>query len=1609
MWLAEEKELSSHRIFTFGYNSDFKGAGTNLNIIDFAKDLLFQMLTFSGGLGEIRIPIGRQPIVFVAHSMGGLVVKKAYVLGRNDGKYADVISQTHGIVFLATPHRGAQYAKMLNNILSTAPLGAPPKGYVADLDTHSRILQDINEQFRTVCEGLSLVSFFESLKTTIGVSKAFIVEKDSGVLGYPHETSKSLYADHHTICKFKNPQDGNYICVKNILKMWASKMSHLRPSRPTISDRRTTSDLDVIKSIEAILGVRERAEEELKTLSNKVMSGTCQWITKRQPFVEWIEGHETPQKPKIFWLTGLPAMGKTILASYVANQIPNMTVAEGRHCHFFSSGHQNKRTAGYCLRSIASQLAHTNEEFREQLFALHEATGISFNSQDQPFSVIWEKIFEGIIFKMRLKPFFWILDAVDEADMPSMLLSSLLGIQSLTPIKIFVTSRPMKMPSTTFGSSITTLSLSQADTGDDIRTYVHNAVRDALPDNEQQIREDIIDKVLAKAAGSFLWVRLALETLHDNWHTQDDIRKALTEVPEGMEHLYSCMLEKVESQSTRYQLMAKRILTWAACCWRPLSVAELQVALEPEFTGFVRLQDTIVQICGHFISMDFGKVSLIHVTARDFLLNDREGAPAFIDYESAHEHIASVCLRYLSDERWKRVFKNIETSTTTANTIALKTDRLLVAEQEHPFLGYATCYLFYHVSKSSLNPEHLSTVLMTFLTKYCLSWIEAVALSRDLRFITRQARFLKAYAKRRSRRRSMVPLSLKESPDDYTSMIQLWAVDFIRIVGKFGQNLVQNPSSVHRLVPPFCPRASMIGSVYGHQDRSISVTGLPCQGWDDCLASVSVGKEETATKVLATDAYFLTLIGSSGTIVVWHAETCEEARRLHHGEYVSVLRLNRYRTILATAGTESYRIWDISSGNELYRLPKTTQALTMAIAFGSVRSELVIALDNCSVACYDLKALRRKWYFNVPDQEVHGSGCPHIMSISPDLSKLAVAWRGKPPLVWDMHGNSQRPVRCRVRDEADPLCFPQFMRWQNDGNSLLILCQNTKRLVEWNLADEEQREWDHVKPHEIAISQDGNLLLSSDNAGTMSVWTFPRLNLLYQLVNKGELIRNLAFSPDGQRFYDTRGSICNIWEPDALVRPDEQELDDHVSTGGSSMVTEPVVVHDESSQAQVTALAYGFADKYFCAGREDGTVSIHDANDGRKIRKVSMHSSTSSIIILTWSYSNKYIISGDDSGRILAKKVEMKDSSWSVFAVFDFRVGEPVQQFLLSESERLLLISSSSTDRIWDLRAKRELCCRQWVAKQGRRWIQHPLDKELLIWIDPVTVHTFSWKDLQHVGSVRSPTPEDFSAELNPAKITGNWFGREVERVDSVQSTAADSTLKEQTDPVRSTVRSRAESLTIERVTTPERADSGWFPGADSAATEGLSTIKHSDSLRPRAENASLQGAITTQRAEEILPQTAHKASTERANIDNMVQWVALTHNKQYIVYLAGSGHRNTSAGLLASGLRLEFLSTSDLRLQNPGSLTADSIADLAAQIKRLIGTYQDRIVFLDHDYWLCTWRIDAGLNDVKRHFFLPKDWLSLNALHMAALNAQGTFFCPKHGDVAIVRQGMRF
>ena len=75
---------------------------------------------------------------------------------------------------------------------------------------------------------------------------------------------------------------------------------------------------------------------------------------------------------------------------------------------------------------------------------------------------------------------------------------------------------------------------------------------------------------------------------------------------------------------------------------------------------------------------------------------------------------------------------------------------------------------------------------------------------------------------------------------------------------------------------------------------------------------------------------------------------------------------------------------------------------------------------------------------------------------------------------------------------------------------------------------------------EITASPDGKLFLTSTSGGTVQVWNFAYMSVIYEL-RSSDLVTGLAFSPDCKRFYDIRGSSVNAWEPNCLIRLSESE------------------------------------------------------------------------------------------------------------------------------------------------------------------------------------------------------------------------------------------------------------------------------------------------------------------------------------------------------------------------------------------------------------------------------------------------------------------------------------
>ena len=1357
------------------------------------------------------------------------------------------------------------------------------------------------------------------------------MEKDSAVLGYRNEMSASMNADHNTISKYESQFDSNFIKLKDTLNRILPKSEssfRFLPSPPSLTLQGRPHDVrkpkaETVKEIQGVLGIFDDINDDLYAHKRNVPAETGAWLASEKGFSAWSQATRSTADPRFYWLFGLPGSGKTVISTIIINQLQERD--QMVQCHFFSEAHRAKRTISYALRSIATQLALGDESFRKALMAMHLETGLSFCDQGQTFHSIWEKIFEGIIFRLRFRrPLIWVLDGIDEADAPDILLANLSQIKSQTPIKILFSSRPLKAISRFDSAQIRSYFLREHDTVEDIRAYTAGVLRQVLPDDDNLV-QSIVNQTLKHSSGSFLWVKLALEALEENWHTEDDIRAVLSEFPNGMVPMYKRMLGKIDGQMTRSRNIAQRILTWATCGWRPLRLDELQTALEPEFSNFINLEDTITQICGNFTAITTANsqkhVSLIHKTARDFLTKgDREnGAAPFINLQDGHRHLALVCLRYLSSEHWRRHFDFVHVGARSDTS-----NRLVIAETGHPLLGYASCYWAYHVSKSPVNSPELLEVLKTFLSKYFLSWVQAIALSGNLRYLIRSAQYLKAYVKRHSRSNRDGLLSLKAPPELDVEWITSWAVDFIHIVGKFGSALIRDPQSVYRQLPQFCPKNSMIGKTYGiPKQDALVVSGLQADVWDDCLASVSVGEGGYGAQVLATDTCFITLLRSSGTIIVWSTETCEQLRTIHVGGYVQLMALNKTGTAVATVAFNNYSVWELLTGKRLYTWAKPPDAMVLDLRFGAADHELVVALSSNKIQRIDMETGRvDESVIPTPtDPDFTYYGSPWRMTLSPDLTKIAAAWRGRPPLIWDLAlGGVHGPRKCRVTSPSDPICGPELLRWHPDGEALFILCQSTS-VVEWRIYEDQQREWPHISARELVVSGDGNYLLSSDNTGTVSVWNLPRLGLVYRLVAASDdYIADLAFSPGAQRFYDVRESACNVWEPDALVRVDEQDMDEdsQSSAGGTTILSEPTISRFGADGQLVTALALDGHDRYYCRGEEDGRVSIHDALSGKRLRKVYSHKASAAVLALCWSDSGKYILSCDDGGFVIAKRLQVKtEGTWGVFPVFDYRLSEPIDQFLFSASEQFLLISTPSADFVWDLKAKKEVTTRRWPERQSRRWIQHPLKKDVLVWISANEVRYHKWPTLDAVENAVVPSP--------PSTV---------------------------------------------------------LPSMDGLAISEPKTCHHD------------------------------------REPSRFVSWVSpnIVH-RRYVLYatLPGDGSLAVSSTLSSTQLHLEFVDVLQGASQggNDNDSNAQPFHDLcletvAKQVKQLLGVYKMNLVFLDYDCWVCTWNMQDEKGHVTRHFFVPKDWVYTSTAHMAVVNAHGTLFCPRYGDVAVVRNGIR-
>jgi hypothetical protein len=140
----------------------------------------------------------------------------------------EVVSNTSGIIFLGTPHRGsnaATYGRIAYLLTKAFAFQSANTKLLTALEKNSETLDRISTGFYHTLEryrNLRIASFSEEKQVRIGILGMQIVRPDSAKIGHARETWGSISEDHRNMAKYISSQDDGFVKVSRTIKEWAS-------------------------------------------------------------------------------------------------------------------------------------------------------------------------------------------------------------------------------------------------------------------------------------------------------------------------------------------------------------------------------------------------------------------------------------------------------------------------------------------------------------------------------------------------------------------------------------------------------------------------------------------------------------------------------------------------------------------------------------------------------------------------------------------------------------------------------------------------------------------------------------------------------------------------------------------------------------------------------------------------------------------------------------------------------------------------------------------------------------------------------------------------------------------------------------------------------------------------------------------------------------------------------------------------------------------------------------------------------------------------------------------------------------------------------------------
>ncbi|KAJ6017959.1 hypothetical protein N7451_001338 [Penicillium sp. IBT 35674x] len=604
------------RVLMYGYDANVarKSVVSSNRLINHAQNLL-------GDLTADRVfcNASSRPLIFVAHSLGGLVCKKTVLLSQNaaEPQSRALFDCLEGIAFMGTPHKGAWMADWAKIPASVFGLVKSTNVMLLDiLQRDNQLLDSIQVDFLTMIRriresgrAIGIACFFEELPFPV-IGK--IVTEESATLdGYDNY---SIYGNHRDMVRFRSEEDPGFKRLLWKLLTWTSQVGDktkedytlAAEDRACLRDLQTTNPRDDKSRIEATKG--------------GLLRDSYNWALEDKNFLDW---HYREKGGGILWVRGDPGKGKTMLLCGIIDEISKLN--PGSISFFFCQATDTRLNyATAVLRGLIYMMIEQDPSLISHVRQRYDESGKQLFENPNAWHAL-SAIFVEML-QHSEEPCL-IIDALDECTTGlSSLLELIVKVSSTHPhVKWIVSSR--NWPQIKEHMSMIpenkrmALEMNESSVSEAVKIFIHDRVQHLakLKRYSQQIFDAVYSYLLLNAQGTFLWVALVCERLASIPRLRT-IEK-LTAFPPGLDALYERMMQQVCEHEEAP--LCKDILGLISTTYRPITIDELTAFIElPEYVledGYESLEE-IIGYCGSFLTVSENTIFFVHQSAKDYLL-----------------------------------------------------------------------------------------------------------------------------------------------------------------------------------------------------------------------------------------------------------------------------------------------------------------------------------------------------------------------------------------------------------------------------------------------------------------------------------------------------------------------------------------------------------------------------------------------------------------------------------------------------------------------------------------------------------------------------------------------------------------------------------------------------------------------------------------------------------------------------------------------------------------------------------------------------------------------------------------------------------------------------